>query len=67
MLSPAGFDVGRRNMIKAIAELYKEEMKRQVSAAVFRSLEMVKHGRALRYTLSRQGGAAKVLIPPGMT
>lgn len=26
----AGYDMGRRNMVKAIAELYKEEMKRQV-------------------------------------
>lgn len=25
----AGYDMGRRNMVKAIAELYKEEMKRQ--------------------------------------
>ncbi|CAN0310378.1 unnamed protein product [Pylaiella littoralis] len=25
----SGYDVGRRNMIKAIAELYKEEMRRQ--------------------------------------
>lgn len=27
----SGYDVSRTNMIKAIADLYKEEMKRQVS------------------------------------